>query len=70
MKKIFLGTTMVVLMLMSFSSCKKDWSCRCTDQSGNSISTPINNETLLDARAKCKDMQYNVGGASTTCSLQ
>jgi hypothetical protein len=70
MKKVFLGTTMVVMILMSFSSCKKDWSCACTDQSGNTTSTAINNETLLDARAKCKDMGYNIGAASETCSLQ
>ncbi len=70
MKKILFTTTMVVTLCLSFSSCKKDWSCACTDQSGNKTSTAINNETLLDARAKCKDMQYNVGGLSTTCSLQ
>jgi hypothetical protein len=70
MKKTVLGTTMVVMLLMGFSSCKKDWSCSCTDQSGNTTSTAINNETLLDARAKCKNMDYTVGAASESCSLQ
>ena len=61
---------MLVMISMSFTSCKKDWSCSCTDQSGNTTSTAINNETLLDARAKCKDMSYSVGAASESCSLQ
>jgi hypothetical protein len=59
-----------VLLIWGFSSCKKDWSCACTDQSGNTVSTPINNETLLNATAKCKDMNYNVGALSESCSLQ
>ena len=70
MKKVLLGTTLVVMVLMSFTSCKKDWSCSCTDQNGNSVSTAINNETLLNARAKCKNMDFNVGGLSESCSLQ
>jgi hypothetical protein len=70
MEKILFVSTLVVMITMGFSSCKKDWSCSCTDQNGNSVSTPINNETLLDARAKCKNMDFNVGGASETCALQ
>jgi hypothetical protein len=70
MKKTILMSAMFALVITSFSSCKKDWSCSCTDQNGNSVSTPINNETLLNARAKCKNMDYNVGGASETCALQ
>jgi hypothetical protein len=70
MKKILLASTLIVLITMGFSSCKKDWSCNCTDQSGNSLSYPINNETLLDARAKCKNMDFNVGATSQSCSLQ
>ena len=61
---------MLVMISMSFTSCKKDWSCACTDQSGNKTSTAINNETLLDARAKCKDMSSNTGVTSESCSLQ
>ena len=70
MKKSIMIPVLLIALIMSFSSCKKDWSCSCTDQNGNSVSTPINNETLLNARAKCKNMDFNVGGASETCSLQ
>ena len=72
MKKLFfIGA---VFAMAGLSSCKKDWSCLCTNQDGNQTSTEINNETLLDARAKCKSMDYNVtvGGVTTSesCSLQ
>jgi hypothetical protein len=70
MKKIILMSALFALVITGFSSCKKDWSCSCTDQNGNSVSTPINNETLLNARAKCKDMGWSVGTASESCALQ
>jgi hypothetical protein len=63
-----------VIALAGFSSCKKDWTCLCTDQSGNQSSTLINDETLLNARAKCKSMDYSttIGGVTTSesCALQ
>ena len=34
MNKIILASVMVVMISTGFSSCKKDWSCSCTDQSG------------------------------------
>ena len=74
MNKIILASVMVVMISTGFSSCKKDWSCSCTDQSGNQTSTAINNQTLLSARAKCKDMGYTntTFGVTTSesCSLQ
>ena len=70
MKKGIFVATMIVMITTGFTSCKKDWSCSCTDQSGNSTSTAINNETLINARAKCKDMSFTVGAASESCSLQ
>jgi hypothetical protein len=65
-----LVSAMGIMITMGFSSCKKDWSCSCTDQSGNTTSTAINNQTLLDARSKCKDMSYSTGATSESCSLQ
>ncbi len=61
------------LFMLSLCSCHKDWVCSCTDQSGNYSSKEIDNETLLNARAKCKSMNYDyyVLGvhASQDCSL-
>ena len=70
MKKQLLAFTLAFIMMTGFTSCKKDWSCSCTDQSGNTTSTAINNQTLLDARSKCKDMSFSVGAASESCALQ
>lgn len=70
MKKIFL--ILAVIAMVGLNSCKKDWSCQCTNQNGSTTSTAINNETLLNARAKCKDMNSSnsILGTSETCSLQ
>ena len=70
MKRILIAATMLVMVTTGLTSCKKDWSCQCTDQSGNSTSFAINNETLLNARAKCKNMDYSTGATSESCSLQ
>ena len=63
---IFIGA---VCGLSFFSSCKKDWACQC-NTNGVVTSHEIDNETLLDARAKCKSYEGSFGGVSTTCSLQ
>ena len=74
MKNILLSTALAFILLTGFTSCKKDWSCKCADQNNNTSSTAINNQTLLDARSKCKNMDYNYTIAGTTfskdCSLQ
>ena len=74
MKKIISASAFVILIATGFSSCKKDWSCSCTDQSGNTTSSAINNETLINARNKCKDKSFNttILGITTSesCSLQ
>ena len=70
MKKLLYSTVLILSITMGFSSCKKDWSCLCTDQTGNTTSFAINNETLLNARAKCKDMNSSTGATSESCSLQ
>ncbi len=62
-----------VVGITTFSSCKKDWVCGCTDQDGNKSNHEIKDEKLLDARAKCKAMDYDntVLGIHTSqsCSL-
>ena len=70
MKKGIFAATLIILITTGFSSCKKDWSCSCTDQNGNSTSTAINNQTLINARSKCKDMGFTVGAVSESCTLQ
>jgi|GEM_PF-604105 hypothetical protein len=74
MKKQLLAFTLAFIMMTGFTSCKKDWTCQCTDQSGNQTSSAINNETLLNATSTCKDkdVNYTVAGVtvSESCKLQ
>ena len=74
MKNALPAFVLLLTLTAGFTSCKKDWACSCTDQSGNTTSTTISNQTLLDARAKCKGMDFNytVGNAtvSESCGLQ
>ena len=60
--------------LMAMSSCQRDWVCTCTDQNGNVTNHAINNELLINARTKCRNMGYSttVGGVTTSedCTIQ
>ncbi|MBS1593335.1 MAG: hypothetical protein JST76_05855 [Bacteroidetes bacterium] len=56
------------IAVTSFSSCKKDWTCTC-DTSGQTTNHEIDNETLLNARSKCKSYEGSVLGVTTTCHL-
>lgn len=70
MKKLIIPA----LIIVAVSGCKKDWVCGCTDQDGNYTAHNITNQTLMNARSKCKAMDYDqtVLGIHTSesCSLQ
>ena len=64
MKKITLFA--VVLVAISFASCRKTHVCKCTDSSGNSQSYTLGIQTSSQAKATCD----SYGGYGTTCSIQ
>ena len=70
MKKVTL--IIGVLAMIGLNSCKKDWTCICTDQSGNQTPYLINNQTILNARNQCKAKDYTntTLGTSQSCSIQ
>lgn len=57
------------IAVTSFSSCKKDWACEC-NTSGQTTTHEIDNETLINARNKCKSYEGSVLGVTTTCSIK
>ncbi len=56
------------ITVISFSSCKKNWVCTC-NTSGQTTNHEIDNETLLNARSKCKSYEGSVLGVTTVCNL-
>jgi hypothetical protein len=67
MKKIMIILGLVATV--SLGSCKKDWTCSCTDQSGNKSYHTIPNATLNDAKNTCNGYEYHAGGIYTNCSV-
>jgi hypothetical protein len=67
MKTILL--TVGAFALISLSSCKKDWTCQCTDNNGNNDYHDIPNATIGDARETCGDFEYNNALGYNNCSL-
>lgn len=72
MKKVLLSASL--LSLLFFSSCKKDWVCRCEDQDGDFQNFDQQDQTLNEARTECKARNYDetVLGihSSLDCNLQ
>jgi len=65
MKKLFILMAMVAFV---FTSCKKDYTCTCTnDSDGTEVSsTPINNASKSDAEDACTAINIVSG---ITCEL-
>ena len=61
----------LAFILLSFSSCNKNYECNCTDGSLNSEVTTHNIEsnTEADAREKCQSHVKTGPNGTSTCSL-
>jgi len=71
MKKLIILTG--VLIVMSLSSCVKDYTCTCTDSTGNKVDVQNYPRTgLVDAQKACKDRQsfwQNTTVPSAQCKI-
>jgi hypothetical protein len=65
MKKILTLIAIVFVAAILLPSCKKDWTCVCTDSSGAETSYPIGNSRKPDAQLIC-----NAYGLTDECKLK
>lgn len=56
----------VALFTIGFTSCKKDWTCTCTDPDGTSVDIPLTNTTKPLAKTACSTYEL----AETSCKLK
>lgn len=57
------------LLAISFTSCKKDWTCECTDSTGTvATSSTISNSRKPEAKTACE--AQNLLGTGYNCSLK
>lgn len=70
MKKI---ATLIVLVLViaSFTSCKKDYTCTCVGTEMGTLTAPLQNTTNKIAKDDCDALQtlYRNGDATVNCDL-
>jgi hypothetical protein len=67
MKKILLFTG--IAAILSLASCKKDWTCQCTDNAGATSYHDVPNATISDANRTCNNFENSNGGSYTNCSI-
>lgn len=65
MKKLLTLLAVVFVAALVLPSCKKDWTCVCTDSSGAQTSYPINNSRKPEAKLACEAF-----GLSDQCELK
>lgn len=72
MKKSILTLAVVAFIGLSFTSCKKDYTCVCkTEMSGSSTTTSTTTikDTKKNAKDKCESLSSSNGSIKTTCSI-
>jgi hypothetical protein len=64
-----------ILTILSFAlvtglaSCKKDWTCQCTDNNGDNVYHDVPNATIGDANRTCIDFEKDGVGSYSNCSV-
>lgn len=67
MKKILLF--MGAVAVLSLTSCRKDWTCKCVTESSNTTFATVPDASFNDADATCNGYEYNFGTSYKNCSL-
>ena len=65
MKKLLTLAAVALTAAIVLPSCKKDWTCVCTDSNGDQTSYTINNSRKPDAKLVCEG--FAIG---ETCELK
>ncbi len=58
MKKILTLIAVVFVAAIVLPSCKKDWTCVCTDNSGGTYEFSINNSRKPEAKLACEGFTW------------
>jgi hypothetical protein len=65
MKKLLTLLIVAFIGAVVLPSCKKDWTCVCTDSNGNETTTTISNSRKPEAELACEAF-----GFATDCELR
>ena len=68
MKKIII--LLGAVAALSLGSCKKDYTCKCVNQSGADSYHTIPNASLTDAKRTCDGFEYQIGATYNNCSVE
>ncbi len=74
MKQLFFSIATATVLMVSMSSCKKDYDCECKDTNTGATfeTTTYPNTGLVDAQKACKDRQsfwQNGAKPATQCTI-
>jgi len=73
MKRIILTSAVVTLLTLSMSSCKKDYTCDCKDETGTQFDKQTYpNTSLTDAKRSCEARESfwkNGAQPGATCTI-
>ncbi len=62
---LFLGCVIV----LALTSCRKDWTCKCTDENANTTFYVVPDASFNDADNTCNSYEYNDAFGYKNCSI-
>ena len=68
MKKMIVGA-LALIGTMGFTSCEKNWTCRCTYNGDEVSSTETGKMTRDDAKKQCDTRKTSILGQTWDCDL-
>lgn len=60
----------IALLAASFTSCKKDYTCKCSIPSGAAQDIPMNKAKKKDAKSACDAANTTWSSAGGSCTLK
>lgn len=67
MKK--LGLFLGIVIVLAITSCRKDWTCKCTDDNSNTTYHIIPDASFSDADNTCNGFEYHNSFGYNNCSI-
>lgn len=67
MKKMFLFFSCITVLALT--SCRKDWTCKCTDDNANTTFYTVADASFNDADVTCNGYEYHNVFGYNNCSI-
>jgi hypothetical protein len=69
MKKAIFSVITILVVALSFTSCKKEWHCTCSYNNMVMFTKDLNNQVKSKAETTCSQYDSTVAGQTWSCTI-